>query len=405
MQHAARQLPVIPAYAAQMAAQRQAPRVVKLEMILTEGCNLRCTYCFEVGKNFGYEMHPDVARRAIDFLIEASRDSEKVHVSFFGGEPMLKFDLIKELVEYARERAGLAGKRAIFQMTTNGTLINEDHCRFFREVNLRYLLSIDGADKDNDLHRLTVGGKGSFALLRERIPVMKRYQHWLGTKMTVTPETAPRVRHNVETLHGLGINQFSISFATGIDWPDEAIADYGRSLEEVFEFYLEEIAFKGSRRLRIGLFELGEPTQAYAPGKRANWGCGAGSGRLAVSARGTYFGCSKLATVNGFDKGVLPLGSVGAGLDRYQNRLMLLDRSDDVRIKCDGCELFDVCQGGCHAANFKDTGNIYVPGDSHCKLMFAQKAACDYARTRISELGLGNSLRWAQSPEVEQGWS
>ncbi len=379
-----------------------------LELILTEACNLACSYCFEYGADRARSMSPETARAAIDFLIDASRDSDWVGIGLMGGEPMLRFDLVREVVEYARRQASAAAKTVSFQMTTNGMLLKEEHLRFFKRAGLQYCLSLDGAQEDHDRYRKTRSGKGSFETVVRKMRLLKRYQHWQGARMTVMPDTAARLRENVKRLHEeLAINQFIIGIATHVRWADGRIADYCRGLKEAFEYYLHQRLLRRSQRLRIGLYELGQFDQAYDDAYVAaggcGWGCGAGSGRIAVQTDGTFHGCSKLAWgPAGSRAAPLPLGSVRSGLSRPENREKLLTHTADVRPRCGACEMAPFCGGGCYAVSFTDTGNIHVPADYYCKLMFAQKAACDYARKRLKELGVPNLLWGSELPDLAQ---
>ncbi len=390
--------------AANTLALLNAPRIVKLELILTEACNLGCTYCFEYGANAKKKMTDSTAKKAVDFLLESSRQSRWVGIALMGGEPMLQFDLIKEIADYARLKARESGKEVEFDMQTNGVLISRQHAEYFRDIRLRYCLSLDGAQQTNDQYRRSLGGDGTFQVVAAKLKMLKRFQHWQGARMTIMPQHAAALRDNIAHLHEeLAINQFVIGFATHVDWEDSQIADYARGLKEAFDYYLTHRVFQKSRRLRIGLFEFGDLSEAYTAKRKTNWGCGAGSGRLAVGADGVYHGCSKLAwgKNGGSANAPLPLGNVQTGISTPGNRLKLLDRSEESRSKCTSCEIKDSCQGGCYAANLADTGDMYTPADYFCKLIFAQKAAADYARERLRELGISD-LRWNSSvPDLQ----
>jgi uncharacterized protein len=387
----------------QLAAQMRAPRIVAMELILTEACNLKCSYCFEYDADRRQTMSLSTALAAVDFLIEASRNSEWIRITLMGGEPMIRFDIIPAIVRYAQEKASIVNKRVLFDMTTNGILLKEEHLRFFKEKGIRYCLSLDGKQQDNDLHRIMPNGKGVFDTIACKMPLLKRYQHWQGARMTIMPDTASRLCENIRVLHeDLRINQFVIGFSTGVVWSDQQIADYNRGLKESFEYYFEQRITKQSRRLKIGLLEVGELNEAYRAEKRRTWGCGAGSGRIAVAPEGTFHGCSKLAWApGGSDVAVLPFGSVKTGLDRWNNRIELLDHSLDKRLKCQACKLTSSCSGGCYAANYAETGNIYLPSDTYCKLIYAQKDACDYGRKRLKELGICN-LYWKDKTQRQK---
>jgi uncharacterized protein len=250
--------------------------------------------------------------------------------------------------------------------------------------------------EDHDRHRKTRNGQGSYEQLARKMSLLKRYQHWQGARVTVMPDTAAHLARNLAGLHhDLAINQFVIGFATSVSWTDRQIADYAAGLMETFEFLLEQRVGRGSRRLRIGLLEVGPINEAYLAARPIGWGCGAGCGRVAVSPDGALHGCTKLAfAASGATLDQYVLGAVETGLSRWENRRKLLDHTAGSRPKCRECPLAPRCQGGCYAAGLADTGNIYVPADYYCKLIFAQKQAAAYARARLKELGLG-SLSWA----------
>jgi uncharacterized protein len=396
--------PQIASYVAYRIRQLQDPRILKLELILTDACNLACSYCFEYGANSGRRMSPEVAKGAVDFLVDASRTAKWIGITFIGGEPMLRFELIRMVVRYAKKQTAAAGKEAWFDMTTNGLPLKEDHVRYFRDVGLRYCLSLDGTPDDNDRHRKTRAGNGTHGKLAGKMPLLKHFQHWQGARVTVMPDTAGSLARNIAHLHGeLAINQFIIGFATHVPWSDSQIAEYAGGLMEAFEFLVVERVHKGSRRLRIGLLEVEQLDEAYLERGGCGWGCGAGSGRLAVAPDGTFHGCTKLAFAGtGRSRSALPLGSVQTGLSRPDNRRKLLDHSAESRPKCRSCPLAPRCHGGCYAANLSDTGDIFVPADYYCKLVYAQIQAADYARKRLRELGLNNLFCQTQTPTSEK---
>jgi uncharacterized protein len=334
-------------------------------------------------------MNKKTALQAVDFLIEQSRDSKWVELTFIGGEPLLEFDLICSIIHYTQKRE--KNKRVGFTVTTNGTLLKEEHVSFLRDNNCRYLLSVDAIGNCNDRYRRMKNGQSQYEILRSKMPMLKSYQPWQGARVTVLPETAKQLAENIRNLHQeLKINQFVIGFATGIKWTEEQIADYCFALKEMFEFLLQERIDNENPRLRIGLMEVGLIDEAYATNISMGWGCGAGSGRIAVAPDGTLYGCTKLAFAAKDKTEKYALGNVFEGFTKIQNRLTLLNHTENIRPKCKDCFLAKRCNGGCYAANLTDTGCLFYPSNTYCKLIYAQIIAADYARKRLKELGLKN---------------
>jgi sulfatase maturation enzyme AslB (radical SAM superfamily) len=179
-------------------AARYSPPLAHCDLFVTEDCNHRCGYCFVKGKR-PRRMTEAVARAAVDWLVGASGKMSWVSILFFGGEPLLEFELIRFLVGYSRERAQAAGKEARFSMTTNGTLMTEAMARYLAEERITYLLSLDGSRETHDAQRKLVGGGSSYEAAMARLPMMKRYQPWQGSRATVWSRTgvwlyAPEVR-------------------------------------------------------------------------------------------------------------------------------------------------------------------------------------------------------------------
>jgi uncharacterized protein len=356
------------------------PAMTYMELILTEDCNLRCSYCWEKEK-IPHRMPEATALAAVDFLLEVAGPAPGVNILLFGGEPLLAFEVIEKLHAYATQRAAQCGKSVAWDMTTNGTLITEDKARWLAQRRVKYLLSIDGARDDHDRHRRFPDGRGSFDCLAEKLPYMKRHQPWLGAKMSVTPQTAANLRHNIQTLFDLGLQQFIVGHAHGVAWSEADRKVYEAALREACELYLEKR--RRGEPFRMTFFEEGEP------GKRkqvAQWGCGAGRGRFCVDSYGDLYGCSKLANLTGVRAGALPLGNVFQGFTKIENRGPLLLDSLAPRTKCAACDLRHACAGGCPAINFHDTGNIFLPDPLTCAFAALTDRVQQYTARRHAEL-------------------
>lgn len=282
---------------------------------------------------------------------------------------------------YANAEAATLGKTIHWDMTTNGTLMTEAKARWLARGRVNYLLSLDGAREDHDRYRKFANGKGSFDTVASKLPIMKRFQPWLGAKISVTPESAPNLARSMKELHALGINQFILGYAHGLPWSIRELARYEQAMYEVCELYLE---MKHRRApFRLTLFEEGDVGEAEG---HQSFGCGAGRGRFCVDSYGDIYGCSKLATITGMHNGVLPYGNVAQGFTRVENRLQFMHADVGPRDKCRECEFKDVCGGGCPAVNYKATGSIFDPDDLGCKIVFINQRVHAYMRQRTREV-------------------
>ncbi len=201
---------------------------------------------------------------------------------------------MEEVARYAVEQAKGMGKKVHFACTTNGTLITEEAMDFARRFGFLYLLSLDGTKQTHDLHRKFANGRGSFDVIASKLPLLKRKQGWLGARVTVTPETIGQLAEGVRELFELGINQFIIGLVHEADWDKKSLQEIERQYELLLEFYLW--AKERKLPLRMTMFE--KSLEEVKRERRNLWGCGAGTGRVAVTPDGRIFPCSRFAGSN-----------------------------------------------------------------------------------------------------------
>jgi len=338
------------------------PAISEMELMLTEQCNQRCDYCFVEGKNAQHRMPWAVAKRAVDFLFEYSRDAEAVKVLFFGGEPLLEFDLIARIAGYAEERATGSGKRVDFNMTTNATLMTPERAAFLGEHNVKFLISMDGDKQTHDRHRRMVGGASSYDAIVRNLPAMRSAQPWLGARVTVHPDTVPRLYENVLHLAGLGFRHFLIGPATGLDWTDEALDTYKEQMLRIVRWLKARL--EAGEPYRVAALE---ETLETLHGRRHVFGCRAGRHSVCVTSKGEIFACSKMLGVDDL-AGIYPLGNLEEGITEIYNRLFLCGLIPLKREKCEACRFVDGCMGGCYATNYQATGCIHEPAPFECRL-------------------------------------
>ena len=338
------------------------PPVASLDLFVTEDCNLRCPYCFIHGKN-PRQLDYDTGRAAVDFFFRESKNESRITVLFIGGEPLLNFTIIRKLVLYCRN-IPWNGKKLNFNTTTNGTLLNDEILYFFQKYKISILLSVDGGEKTQDSKRKFKDGSGSFAILKDKIPLLKQYQPWLGVRMTPSPETVSRLFYDVKELFRLGANQFIIGPASGIRWPDDSIRTYELELRKVARWYIRKKLSKSP--IRIGQLGLDPQDPGFDP-KHHIWGCGAGRGRLSVTVDGKIQGCAKVQGLNDL-RGLIYFGDVWRGFTNLSARLAFITTALHLREPCRSCDLVDHCAGGCPAVNIEASGSLFLPDPSECKL-------------------------------------
>jgi len=240
-------------------------------------------------------------------------------------------------------------------------------CEFFRSHRITYLLSIDGDRATHDAHRKLRGGGSSYGVMfPERFRMAKHYQPWQGSRVTVRPETVATLEENVKHLYSLGINQFLIGIASGLDWTTEDFTGYAEQLLRLMHFDRKMREHKRAFRMTLYEKDMWSP-----PGSSTNtWGCGAGRGRMAVDPFGNIYGCAKIIGVDRPE--VLEdqcFGNVFEGITHPERRAVVADNTATHRSKCRRCRYRHDCAGGCPAANLEATGSIFDPAPEECMMM------------------------------------
>jgi uncharacterized protein len=344
------------------------PAISHLELFLTYECSLKCDYCFaDPGITISHQsMSWETARKAVDFLYNSSSETRDVSLLFFGGEPLLKYDLIKRIVIYAKRKADDFGKRPEFNLTTNGILLDREKLDFFKEYNVKFLLSMDGNKIAHDRHRKLPSGEGSYDIIVEKIPLFKEYQPWLGVRMTISPDVVDYLCEGFLELVELGINQFLISPTENIEWPSASVCRFYSQLENCVDLYFK--LTKEGKMLKL------DPWEQMKKGDfllmRGKWGCRAGRQGLAVDTDGGIYPCSKMLFPGALKK-ICKLGSLNDGLDNIGLRMKLCDLIHQPRLGCVKCPYEITCTGGCYAANFWENGDMFNPiGSYHCNFVY-----------------------------------
>lgn len=317
-------------------------------------CNLRCEYCFASGGTYNTPrdyMSAEVGKKAIDFLIANSGDIKNLEVDFFGGEPLMNFDVVKGITDYAKEEAAKRGKRFSFTMTTNCLLLNEDARKWLNEEMDNVVLSIDGRESVHNAVRHTVSGKNAYpvivknALEFRKIRGDKKYY----VRGTFTAKNLD-FTEDVIALNDLGFDQISMEPVVLPEEDPMAItrlhidrikAEYDR----LAEVYLERR--KGGKWFNFFHFML-DLDHGPCIHKRLT-GCGAGTEYLAVSPTGEIYPCHQFV-----GRSEYLIGNVGEGILNPEVRERFSGYTVLKKAHCADCPAKYYCGGGCaaNALNF-----------------------------------------------------
>lgn len=345
------------------------PTVVKaLCLHIAHDCNLACRYCFaEEGEYHGKRelMSFETGRAALDFLIANSGNRRNLEVDFFGGEPLLNFQVVKDLVAYGREQEKLHNKNFRFTLTTNGVLLDEEVMEFANREMANVVLSIDGRKAVHDHMRPFPKGAGSYDLI---VPKFQKFADSRNQEKYYVRGTFTRqnLDFSQDVLHlaDLGFRQISVEPVVAAETEEYALRT--EDLPRLYEEY-DKLAREMIERHRKGkefnffhfMIDLeGGPCVA----KRLS-GCGSGTEYLAVTPAGDLYPCHQFVGEQQFC-----MGNVWEGVKAREIREEFRGCNVYSKEKCRDCFAKFYCSGGCAANSYHFHGTIHDAYDIGCQL-------------------------------------
>ena len=333
------------------------PMPVKtLVLHVTDACNLNCCYCYYHG---GLDpaktkvMKPAVARRAIDFLMEASGFLGKVELVFFGGEPLLNRKLIAEAVSYANASANANGKSVDFALTTNATLLSEPATSFLIENGIGVTVSIDGLPEVHDRYRRFPDGSPSFSIIKPGLRRLLDAKHCKPVVARVTVAGDPGdVPASLDYLLDLGFAEAGFAPVTTQDPRYRLGPEAMEQLLRQFEGLSRRFLNRAQENRFLGFTNLIDLLVTLHEGEVKAYPCGAGLGLFSVSTEGDLYLCQRLT-----GEGDAAMGNIYSGVDEADIKTFRQSVHVASKPACSECWARAICAGGCyHEALVREGG-------------------------------------------------
>ncbi len=335
---------------------------------IAHDCNLACKYCFaEEGEYHGRRalMSLEVGKKALDFLVENSGNRVNLEVDFFGGEPLMNWDVVKELVKYGREIEKKHNKNFRFTLTTNGVLLNDEIMEFANKEMSNVVLSLDGRKEIHDLMRPTRNGKGSYDII---VPKFQKFAE--SRNQTNYYVRGTFTRNNLDfaddVIHYADLGFTQLSMEPVVSEPEEPYSireeDVPKICEEYDKLAVEYIKRKTEGRGFNFFHFMIDLEQGPCVAKRLS-GCGSGTEYMAVTPWGDLYPCHQFVGEEKF-----LLGNVFDGVTNteIQNEFKLCNVY--AKDKCKDCFARFYCSGGCAANSYKFHSSITDAYDIGCEL-------------------------------------
>lgn len=368
-----------------------------ITFIVTKDCQLACKYCYLVGKNTKERMTWEVAKEAIDYVLDREEEfrEESVIWDFIGGEPFLEIDLIDQICDYLKTEMFRRGHHWFnsyrFSFSTNGINYHTEKVQRFIEKNHSHLsigITIDGTKRKHDLNRIWKTAemeqgiqpkpeeeKGSYDDVVKNIPLWLEQFPGAATKVTISSADIPYIKESVLHLYALGIKEVNINCVFEDVWKEGDDVAFEVQLTELADAIIDMNLYR-DHACSFFAEHIGKPMDRERDNQ--NW-CGAGK-MLAVDAAGNFYPCTRFAAYSLRSKPAWVIGNVKDGID--QNRLrpfLTLDRTTQSTEECINCEVASGC-AWCQGENYDAaaTHTVYQRATAICKMHKARVRANNY---------------------------
>ena len=353
-----------------MAGDESESYIKALCLNVVHDCNLRCKYCFaDEGEYKGCRkpMSAEVGKRAIDYVLENSGNIKNIEVDLFGGEPLMVFDTIKEIVDYAKEKDKLYNKNIRFTMTTNATLLNDEIIDYIDKNMGNIILSIDGRKEVNDNVRIRVDGSGCYDRILPNIKKMvdrrdpsKQYY----ARGTFTRENTDFF----EDVMALANERFSEISIEPVVLPDSHnLSIRSEDLPKIYEqydmLYKEMLRRAENNDNPFKFYHFNIDLNGGPCVYKRIAGCGAGHEYVAITPDGDIYPCHQFVGNEEFLLGNINSGIKNKNLSKDFKNAHIYNKP-----KCKECWARFYCSGGCQANNFNFNGDIHVPYEIGCEM-------------------------------------
>ena len=341
---------------------------------VTNQCNLSCTYCYEYGEDKIVDtengkkpkfMNEKTARESVDFMLRESGDNKVAHLTFFGGETLMNFPVLRSTISYARERAAEFGKEVDFSLTTNATLLRPEIIEFLAENRVGVTISIDGPKEMQDQFRVFKNGTGSYDIVAPKIrELLRRHRSRpIGARVTLTSQTLDIRKIYRHLTEDIGFWEVGFAPVTTSPSREYAIADSGfDSMLGQFRALASDFLEAALANRHHGFSNVKDTLEEIHKGASKAFPCGAGLGLMGVSTDGDVALCHRFAGSDAHK-----FGTVRDGIDRLVQIDFLDQHHIASKTDCHQCWARPLCSGGCYHEAYTRYGETTHPNLHYCE--------------------------------------
>jgi uncharacterized protein len=343
---------------------------------ITHNCNLGCTYCY-AGKKTPEGMSFETAKKAVDFSFGIASDNEAIAFGFFGGEPLLKFDLMRKIVAYIRKRELTEPREVSLHVTTNGTLITPGILSYLKDEDIGLCISMDGPQHIHDQVRRYKNGRSSFDRIVENLKISLTALDKFQVNAVYTPNSLRSLREIVRFFVNLEVPLIHVNPDIQADWQFVSPAELKTAYEAVANLYIEN--FCNGQEIAVNLIDS-KIIVFLKGGYDCTDQCGMGEREWGIAASGNIYPCERFVgedNGNGFC-----MGNVSTGLNS-KSRCEIVNQRGNRNKECARCSVQKYCMNWCGCTNYSMTGKTNLASSFLCA---SEKASMGAAQLVLSSL-------------------
>ncbi len=332
---------------------------MELTLVLTHACNLGCPYCY-MGKKFGRRMPKEIGEKSLRWAFDKLQPGSEIQVGYFGGEPLMAWDLLQHFHLKAEALARDKNVKLIGTVTTNATLLTEEQMKWMAEHNVVIAVSLDGIKEAHDATRPFVNGSSSHTATLRGLKIALRHAPLTEVICVIDPGNVRYMADSARFILSQGVRVLSLSMNYSAPWDEESMAIYEAQMQEVSEefarhfrngsdVYIASIDAKIIGRLKRGLKDCDR--------------CSFGIGEVAVAPTGNLYPCERL--VGEDNDATWQIGHIDSGID-YKKIGAINARRTTLDPTCAACDIRERCMNTCGCSNVFSSGDVAVPGAALC---------------------------------------
>jgi uncharacterized protein len=332
---------------------------MELTLVITHACNLRCVYCYAGRKSFRH-MPKEIGEKALAWAFNRLKPGDKIQVGYFGGEPLLAWDLVQHFHLHAKKLAAEKNVALKGTVTTNATLLTEQQMDWMAANGVYVGISIDGIETAHDATRRYASGDSTFAAARRGLKIALARAPLTQTVSVVDPGNVQYVAESTRFLLDEGVRVMSLSLNYGGAWDDAILACYANQIEQVGDEFIRR--FRAGQDIYIACLDskiIGHLKKGLKDCDK----CSFGVGEIAVAPSGRLYPCERLVGDDHDPR--FQIGSIQTGVD--EPKLAEINRR---RLQpdptCQKCALRERCMNFCGCSNVFSSGDYAVAGPTIC---------------------------------------